>query len=120
MAKNILSKYKDSPYANLIFKKVFNPDDAFTKVNLMNLLNDVLAAQLELPIVGVFSFMLANDCPTRAFRKVLRLQFRTGHLSGLQLAEPLPRPPLPQDSSFSFNLFTPSLKGTSRGCRSPR
>lgn len=58
MAKNILSKYKDRPYANLmtdlIFKKVFNPDDAFTKVNLMNLLNDVLAAQLESPIVDVF------------------------------------------------------------------
>ncbi len=59
MAESIPDKYKERPYANLmtdlIFKKVFNPDNAFTKVNLINLLNDVLAAQLESPIVDVFS-----------------------------------------------------------------
>lgn len=45
------------PYANLMtdlmFKKVFNPDDDYTKKNLINLLNDVLEGQLEKPIEDV-------------------------------------------------------------------
>lgn len=43
-----------SPYGNLmtdlLFKKAFNPDDDYTKVNLINLLNDILAPQLKRPI----------------------------------------------------------------------
>ncbi len=50
---------KNGPYANLmtdlIFKKVFNPDNAYTKINLINFLNDILAEQLEDPIEDVFS-----------------------------------------------------------------
>ena len=45
---------KKCPYANLmtdlIFKKVFNPDNAFTRENLVNLLNDVLKPQLAAPM----------------------------------------------------------------------
>lgn len=48
----------NGPYANLMtdlmFKKVFNPDDDYTKENLVNLLNDVLESQLEKPIEDVF------------------------------------------------------------------
>lgn len=50
---------KNGPYANLmtdlIFKKVFNPDDAYTKINLINFLNDILKDQIEDPIEDVFS-----------------------------------------------------------------
>lgn len=50
---------KNGPYANLmtdlIFKKVFNPDNAYTKINLINFLNDILEEQLENPIEDVFS-----------------------------------------------------------------
>ena len=50
---------KNGPYANLmtdlIFKKVFNPDDDYTKVNLVNFLNDILEGELEDPIEDVFS-----------------------------------------------------------------
>ena len=35
---------------DLLFKKAFNPDDDYTKVNLINLLNDILAPQLKRPI----------------------------------------------------------------------
>jgi predicted transposase/invertase (TIGR01784 family) len=47
------------PYANLMtdltFKKAFNPDNENTKVNLINLLNDLLDSQIPNPIVDVFS-----------------------------------------------------------------
>ncbi len=50
---------KNGPYANLmtdlIFKKVFNPDNAYTKINLINFLNDILEDQLDNPIEDVFS-----------------------------------------------------------------
>lgn len=59
MPKQKQEHFSKSPYANLmtdlIFKKVFNPDNAFTKVNLINLLNDVLKPQLVSPIKGVLS-----------------------------------------------------------------
>ncbi len=47
------------PYANLMtdltFKKAFSPDNENTKVNLINLLNDLLDSQIPNPIVDVFS-----------------------------------------------------------------
>jgi predicted transposase/invertase (TIGR01784 family) len=47
------------PYANLMtdltFKKAFNPDNESTKINLINLLNDLLDSQIPNPIVDVFS-----------------------------------------------------------------
>lgn len=50
---------QNGPYANLmtdlIFKKVFNPDDDYTKVNLVNFLNDILKGEIEDPIEDVFS-----------------------------------------------------------------
>lgn len=59
MPKPKQESFPKSPYANLmtdlIFKKVFNPDNAFTKVNLINLLNDVLKPQLASPIKDVLS-----------------------------------------------------------------
>lgn len=59
MPKPKQKSFPKSPYANLmtdlIFKKVFNPDNEFTKVNLINLLNDVLKPQLASPIKDVLS-----------------------------------------------------------------
>jgi len=49
----------ETPYGNLmtdlIFKRVFNPDDEFTKVNLINLINDILKDELSAPVVDVVS-----------------------------------------------------------------
>lgn len=50
---------QETPYGNLmtdlIFKRVFNPDDDFTKVNVINLINDILKDELECPVVDVVS-----------------------------------------------------------------
>ena len=50
---------KKTPYGSLmtdlLFKKTFSPDNAHTKVNLLNLLNDLLGPQLLSPVTDVFS-----------------------------------------------------------------
>lgn len=54
-----MTTIQDTPYGNLmtdlLFKKASNPDNEYTKVNLINLINDILAPQLECPVVDVHS-----------------------------------------------------------------
>lgn len=61
----IVKPGEKSPYASLLvdlaFKKAFNPDKPVSRLNLVNLLNDLLEPQLKRPIVNVKTRNVAHN-----------------------------------------------------------